>query len=74
VQDELSVGSNSSGTSDKSALASKSSEEVSELVNEAAKDITYYMSKAPLFEYALLNSGTEEETIDELDVLLKNTL
>lgn len=74
VQDELSVGSNSSGTSDKSALASKSSQEVSELVNEAARDITYYMSKAPLFEYALLNSGTEEETIDELDVLLKNTL
>ncbi len=73
VQEELS-GSKSTSSSDISALASKSSEEVSELVNEAAKDITYYMSKAPLFEYALLNSGTEEETIDELDVLLKNTL
>lgn len=43
--------------SDKAALAQKGGEEISQLVNEAASDITYYMRKAPLFEYALLNSG-----------------
>lgn len=59
---------------DKNALASKSAQIVSDLVNEAARDITFYMSKAPLFEYTLLNSGSEDETLDELEQLLSNTL
>jgi hypothetical protein len=56
------------------ALATKSAQLVSDLVNDAARDITFYMSKAPLFEYTLLNSGTEDETLDELEQLLANTL
>ena len=36
---------------------SKGAEKVSELVNEAASDITFYMQKAPLFDFTLLNSG-----------------
>ena len=56
------------------ALATKSALLVSDLVNDAARDITFYMSKAPLFEYTLLNSGTEDETLDELEQLLANTL
>ena len=32
-------------------------DQVSAMVNDAAKDVTYYMTRAPLFEYTLLNSG-----------------
>jgi hypothetical protein len=32
------------------------------------------MQKAPLFEYTLLNSGDEDQTLDELEQLLANTL
>jgi hypothetical protein len=39
------------------ATAQESAEQVSELVNDAARDVTFYMSKAPIFEYTLLNSG-----------------
>jgi len=59
---------------EKDALASKSAQAVSELVNTAAKDIGFYMAKAPLFEYTLLNTGAEEETVDELSQLLDNSL
>lgn len=44
-------------TGDKASVAAKSATEVSTLVNEAAGDITFYMQKAPLFEYTLLNYG-----------------
>ena len=44
------------GSTSRNALAQKSAQIVSDLVNEAARDITFYMSKAPLFEYTLLNS------------------
>lgn len=44
------------GSTPRNALAQKSAQIVSDLVNEAARDITFYMSKAPLFEYTLLNS------------------
>ena len=30
--------------------------QLSELVDEAARDVTFYMQRAPLFEYTLLNS------------------
>lgn len=59
-------------TTDRVELAKKSAKEVSDLVNEAAKDVTFYMQKAPLFEYTLLNSGREEDTLDELEQLLRN--
>lgn len=32
---------------------------VSELVNEAARDINFYMQKAPLFDFTILNSSPE---------------
>ena len=56
------------------ASAQESAAQVSDLVNEAAQDVSFFMSKAPLFEYTLLNSGTEEETLDELEVLLSTAL
>ena len=59
---------------EKDALATKSAQIVSDLVNDAARDITFYMQKAPLFEYTLLNSGPEDETLDELEQLLVNSL
>lgn len=42
---------------DAAQSASKGAEKVSDLVNEAASDITFYMQKAPLFDFTLLNSG-----------------
>ena len=54
--------------------AQESAAQVSDLVNEAAQDVSFFMSKAPLFEYTLLNSGTEDETLDELEVLLSSAL
>jgi len=45
------------GSKDKSTLAQRSAQQVTDLVNDAARDITFYMQKAPLFEYTLLNSG-----------------
>jgi len=51
-----------------------SAEQVSDLVNEAAKDVTYYMTNAPRFEYTLLNSGLESETLLELEQLLVNSI
>lgn len=62
-----------SGT-DKTELAKISADEVSGLVSDAARDITYYMQKAPLFELTLLNSVSDDETAAELFVLLKNIL
>jgi len=59
---------------DRNDLAQKSAKQVSDLVNEAAKDVTFYMQKSPLFEYTLLNAGREEDTLDELELLLKNTM
>ena len=38
-------------------LSEKSAEEVVLLVNEAARDINYYMQKAPFFEFTILNDG-----------------
>jgi hypothetical protein len=37
-------------------LAKSSAQQVSELVDEAAQDVTYYMSKAPLFDFTILNT------------------
>lgn len=62
------------GNINRDELAQKSAQQVSDLVNEAARDVTFYMQKAPLFEYTLLNSGSEEQTLDELEQLLANTL
>jgi hypothetical protein len=55
-------------------LAKRSADEVGLLVNEAARDITFYMSKAPLFEYTLLNSLSDAATAEELLDLLRNVL
>ena len=49
-----------------SSSAEQATDKVSTLVNEAAQDITYYMQKAPLFEYTLLNLGSDQETFEEL--------
>ena len=54
--------------------AKKASEEVADLVNDAARDVGYFMQKAPIFEYTLLNSGAESEIVEELDLLLKNSM
>ena len=62
------------GNVNREELAQKSAQQVSDLVNEAARDVTFYMQKAPLFEYTLLNSGDEDQTLDELEQLLANTL
>ena len=62
------------GNINRDELAQKSAQQVSDLVNEAARDVTFYMQKAPLFEYTLLNSGSEDQTLDELEQLLANTL
>jgi hypothetical protein len=51
--------------------AGEAADQVSDLVNEAAKDITYYMQKAPLFEYTLLNLGSDDETFAELEAIVK---
>ena len=40
-----------------SNLAKESASEISELVNEAARDVNFYMQKAPLFEFTILNDG-----------------
>ena len=37
--------------------AGESVDRVSGLVNAAARDITFYMQKAPLFDFTLLNAG-----------------
>jgi hypothetical protein len=55
-------------------LAKRCADEVGLLVNEAARDITFYMSKAPLFEYTLLNSLSDAATAEELLDLLRNVL
>lgn len=52
--------------------ADQAADQVSDLVNEAARDITYYMQKAPLFEYTLLNLGSDDETLAELEAITKN--
>ena len=62
------------GSMNREELAQKSAQQVSDLVNEAARDVTFYMQKAPLFQYTLLNSGIEDQTLDELEQLLANTL
>jgi hypothetical protein len=59
---------------DRGALAQRSTGIVSDLVNDAAKDITFYMQKAPFFEYTLLNLGEENETVRELQGLLSSVL
>ncbi len=59
---------------DRIGLAQKSTGIVSDLVNDAAKDITFYMQKAPFFEYTLLNLGEESETVQELQGLLSSIL
>jgi hypothetical protein len=39
------------------SVSESSAEEVVMMVNEAARDINYYMQKAPLFEFTILNDG-----------------
>jgi len=74
VKSELASGSGVGSTGDKQDLAKRSAEEVGALVNDAARDITFYMQKAPLFEYTLLNSLSNSATAEELLDLLRNIL
>lgn len=60
--------------SEKDVIVKNSAAQVGLLVNEAARDITFYMGKAPLFEYTLLNSVSDGVTADELLTLLQNVL
>ena len=47
--------------------------QVVDLVNEAAKDINFYMQKAPLFDYTIINTSDEyENAIAELKDLFQN--
>jgi hypothetical protein len=72
VKEELSKGIPTGGAC-REEMAKKSADEVSRLVTDAARDITYYMQKAPLFEYTLLNLE-EQDTAQELQVLIENIL
>jgi hypothetical protein len=55
---------------DDEKLAQVCAEKMFELVNEAARDVQFYMQRAPLFEFTLLNSESDEETAAEmLDIL-----
>lgn len=67
IQNEMVRSSSSSA-----GRAGEAADQVSDLVNEAARDITYYMQKAPLFEYTLLNLGSDDETFAELEAIAKN--
>lgn len=55
-------------------VSERSAEEVVILVNEAARDINYYMQKAPLFEFTILNDGTVDEKVQELELVLGASL
>eukprot|EP01041_Mallomonas_annulata_P006793 gene6793-13755_t len=55
-------------------LAKRSADEVGRLVDEAAKDVSYYMRRAPIFQFTLLNTGADSEVVDELDRLLTTIL
>lgn len=61
-------------SADVSDLARRSAEEVSGLVDEAARDVAYYMQKSPMFLYTLLNTGSDTETVQELEQLLSTVL
>jgi hypothetical protein len=76
VQEQVAttVASGGGGTGTRAVQAALAAEQVSDLVNEAAKDITYYMQKAPLFEYTLLNLGSDAETLLELEAIAKNQI
>ena len=55
---------------DKDKLAQLCAAKMVELVNEAARDVQYYMQRAPMFEFTLLNADSDEETAAELlDIL-----
>lgn len=49
------------GEESRSKVAQDSAEKVAELVNEAAKDIGFYMQKAPLFDFTILNADTASD-------------
>lgn len=40
--------------------------EVSDLVNEAARDVSYFMAQAPFFEFTILADGDYNDTVDEI--------
>ena len=51
-------------------LAQLCTQKMFELVNLAAQDVQFYMSRAPLFEFTLLNSeSTDETAMEMLDIL-----
>lgn len=74
VQTELLQAMNSnkenSEFSNKEKLAQLCAAKMAELVNEAARDVQYYMQRAPMFEFTLLNADSDDETAAELlDIL-----
>lgn len=66
--------SNERSSADVSDLAKRSADEVSNLVDEAARDVSYYMQKSPMFLYTLLNTGSDSEAVQELEQLLSTVL
>eukprot|EP01039_Chlorochromonas_danica_P009627 gene9627-10642_t len=57
---------------DSDVLAKSSAEQVSDLVNEAAQDITYYMANAPIFDFTIFNSPDDNTTVEEMRQILLN--
>lgn len=51
---------------ERESLAKAGADEISNLVNEAAKDVSYFMAQAPLFEFTILADGDSDETVDEI--------
>ena len=59
---------------DDNLLAQLCATKMVSLVDEAAQDVTYYMQRAPLFDFTLLNSESDQDTATELFQLLESTL
>ena len=70
VQQEISRLATDGGVSNEE-LVEKGSAEVTRFVNDAARDINYYMQKAPLFEYTILAETSEEDALDEVESVVR---
>ena len=60
------VANNSKVFEERENLAKVAADEISNLVNDAAKDVTYFMAQAPFFEFTILADGDYDDTLDEI--------
>ena len=58
----------------KENLAKMGADEVATLVNEAARDVSYFMAQAPFFEFTILADGDYDDTVDEISQILNPIL